>query len=278
MKQLPETLCAEMLAVLDGGHSISSASRIHKALKSLDTAQPAQVNAMLVEALELALNSHGKTLMSNPPQDMWLVYGVEPKARAALTAAKQAQPECGYDDTTGNCTRANCCKQAQPEPINQEMLKALKDVLETLKSWNNGDDLVWMQYRLPEIIAKAQAQPEPSKYGSTELQALILDKLQQAQPEPHLFELWWAEYMPEATQEQAFKAWSAAPSSKGVSVEQQAQPERAPLSEDAIVEMVTPESFPFICKKVPLGEVFNFAKAVLAAAHGIKQGGQQCSD
>jgi len=37
-------------------------------------------------------------------------------------------------------------------------------------------------------------------------------------PRPHLFELWWAEYMPEATQEQAWKAWEAAPRADGVGV------------------------------------------------------------
>lgn len=52
-----------------------------------------------------------------------------------------------------------------------------------------------------------------------------------AQPEPHLFEFWWAEHMPDATQEQAFKAWSAAPSSKGVGVTQPAQQVNAMLVE-----------------------------------------------
>ena len=54
-----------------------------KALAALDAAQPAQVNAMLVEALERMVES---------------VTGVDQvsavnEARAALTAAKQAQPE-----------------------------------------------------------------------------------------------------------------------------------------------------------------------------------------
>lgn len=47
-----------------------------------------RVNAQLLEALELALRSHGVTLLSDPPQDAWKTYGVEAKARAAIAAAK----------------------------------------------------------------------------------------------------------------------------------------------------------------------------------------------
>lgn len=59
---------------------------------------------------------------------------------------------------------------AQPvaQPVNQEMLKALKDVLATCKTWNNDDDLVWMQYRLPGIIAKAEAQQERKPYANAD--------------------------------------------------------------------------------------------------------------
>ena len=77
-----------------------------------DAAQPApEVNAMLVEALEANhkwhqdYDDHG----GYPESDLC------EQNEAALTAAQQAQPVCGYDDTTGNCTRVNCCKQAQPE-------------------------------------------------------------------------------------------------------------------------------------------------------------------
>ena len=45
-------------------------------------------NAQLLEALELALRSHGVMLLSDPPQDAWKTYGVEAKARAAIKAAK----------------------------------------------------------------------------------------------------------------------------------------------------------------------------------------------
>ena len=46
------------------------------------------VNAQLLDALELALRSHGLMLLSDPPQDAWKTYGVEAKARAAIAAAK----------------------------------------------------------------------------------------------------------------------------------------------------------------------------------------------
>jgi hypothetical protein len=43
-----------------------------------------------LEALELALRSHGVMLLSDPPQDAWKTYGVEGKARQAITSLRQA--------------------------------------------------------------------------------------------------------------------------------------------------------------------------------------------
>ena len=39
--------------------------------------------------------------------------------------------------------------------------------------------------------------------------------------EPHLFEFWWEAHMPQSTQAEAWAAWQAAPSSKGVGIGQQ---------------------------------------------------------
>jgi hypothetical protein len=44
---------------------------------------------VLVEALELALSSHGVLLMSDPPQDAWKFRGVDAKLCAALATVKQ---------------------------------------------------------------------------------------------------------------------------------------------------------------------------------------------
>jgi len=33
-------------------------------------------------------------------------------------------------------------------------IKTLQDVLQTVKNWNNTDDFLWMQYRLPVVIEK----------------------------------------------------------------------------------------------------------------------------
>jgi hypothetical protein len=44
-----------------------------------------QQRAELLAVLKLALNAHGLMLMSDPPQDAWRAYGVEQKARAAIT-------------------------------------------------------------------------------------------------------------------------------------------------------------------------------------------------
>ena len=115
-------------------------------LPTLETAQPVQVNAMLVEALQAAEKLEHEALVALSEATYELKVGntyttatdtykanndlirrldkilnsqYRDRKRAALTAAQQAQPVCGYDDETGNCTRVNCCKQAQPEPVEQ---------------------------------------------------------------------------------------------------------------------------------------------------------------
>ena len=42
----------------------------------------------LLEALELALGSHNRLLLSDPPKDAWVFNEVEAKARAAIAKAK----------------------------------------------------------------------------------------------------------------------------------------------------------------------------------------------
>jgi hypothetical protein len=46
-----------------------------------------------LEALELALRSHGVMLLSDPPQDAWKTYGVESNARQSITSLRQAIAE-----------------------------------------------------------------------------------------------------------------------------------------------------------------------------------------
>ena len=46
-----------------------------------------------LEALELALRSHGVMLLSDPPQDAWKTYGVEGNARQAIASLRQAIAE-----------------------------------------------------------------------------------------------------------------------------------------------------------------------------------------
>lgn len=172
-------------------------------------------------------------------------------------------------------------QQAQPEPVNamlvealqaaenleHEALVALSEATYELKVGNTyttatdtykaNNDLI---HRLDKILN--------SQYRDRKRAALTA--AQQAQPEQHLFEFWWAEYMPDATQEQAFKAWAAAPSSKGVGIEQ-AQPERAPLSLEKIIEIVKA-----IDEKPGMSDIdviVGMTRAI-EARHGIKQGGQ----
>ena len=45
---------------------------------------------LALEALELALRSHGVMLLSDPPQEAWKTYGVEVNARQAITALRTA--------------------------------------------------------------------------------------------------------------------------------------------------------------------------------------------
>ena len=45
----------------------------------------------LLEALKLALSSHGVMLTSYPPQDAWKFYGVEEKARAAIKSVEKSE-------------------------------------------------------------------------------------------------------------------------------------------------------------------------------------------
>ena len=65
----------------------------------------------------------------------------------------------------------------------------------------------------------------------------LLGASQKQQPAPatqqvgeHLFELWWAEYMPDATQDRAWKAWTEAPRTDGVGV---ATPQPSPTAQAA---------------------------------------------
>ena len=50
----------------------------------------------------------------------------------------------------------------------------------------------------------------------------------ETQKQEHLFEFWWEEYMPEATQERAWKAWITAPRYDGVGIADQSIPPTEP--------------------------------------------------
>jgi hypothetical protein len=45
-------------------------------------------NKELLEALELALGSHNRLLLSDPPKDAWVFNGVEAKAREVIAKIK----------------------------------------------------------------------------------------------------------------------------------------------------------------------------------------------
>ena len=154
-----------------------------------------------------------------------------------------------------------------------------RDALQAQLAAAQGQEPVaWIKY-LIGAVAKSNGQCYEMLFVPCEgyeplYAAPIPQPAQQAQPEPHLFEFWWAEYMPDATQEQAFKAWSAAPSSKGVGIEQQAQPERAPLSDaelKAIAESAADKIWP---GAGGVGWTDKDTEYHREFYNGIKQGGQ----
>ena len=65
-------------------------------------AQDKEALKLALEALELALSSHGVILLSDPPQDPWKTRGVEGNSRRAITAVKEAlaQPAQEPDELT----------------------------------------------------------------------------------------------------------------------------------------------------------------------------------
>jgi hypothetical protein len=52
-----------------------------------------EVLKQALEALKLALRSHGVMLLSDPPQDAWKTYGVDGNARQAIASLRQAIAE-----------------------------------------------------------------------------------------------------------------------------------------------------------------------------------------
>ncbi len=43
------------------------------------------------------------------------------------------------------------------EPLNAELVEALEDAVKSLSTWSNTDDLAWMLYRFPKLIALSRA-------------------------------------------------------------------------------------------------------------------------
>ena len=80
---------------------------------------------LALEALELALSSHGVMLLSDPPQDPWKTRGVEGKSREAITALRQAleQQHCRKEGRNNgeyvcDCKPGKCLEQQSAnEPV-----------------------------------------------------------------------------------------------------------------------------------------------------------------
>ena len=142
-----------------------------RALPDVPIAQPVpEVNAVLVRALETLTNNCKGCCPSKAEI-----------GNAALTAAKQAQPEPNKAALIGEFSftipmRCNACTY-----------NGIEDDCEVCSGEVEYDHSVTVPWTtIKAIIAAHQRtvqQAQPSQYGSPELQALILDKLQQAQPE-----------------------------------------------------------------------------------------------
>ena len=114
-------------------------------------------SAEFIQTIERAVNAKWEAMLSKQEPVAW----IRPSGKAALEAGESATVYAF--EGMSNTVPLYAAPVAQPAPEKQEMLKALKDVLETVKSWNNDDDLTWIQYRLPDIIARAEAAQQPAQ-------------------------------------------------------------------------------------------------------------------
>ena len=93
-----------------------------------------------LEALELALCSHGVMLLSDPPQDAWKTYNVEPKSRDAITALRTAIEQAEKQEPVAWMNKHGACKTS----LFREVEAGAKD-----------------EYTIPLYTAPPAAQQEP---------------------------------------------------------------------------------------------------------------------
>lgn len=161
----------------------------------------------------------------------------------AQLAAAQGQPVCGYDDKTGNCTRVNCCKQAQPEPVNQVLLKALSALL----THSGMDEDEWSKSTFDQARAAIKlATTKTQECGMCGYVGAEVDAVGQC-PRCH---------------------WDELHAQKS---ERQAQPERAPLSDEQISKMYRSTA---LQDHIMIRSDYELGIRDAEAAHRIKQGGQ----
>ena len=145
--------------------------------------------------------------------------------KAAEFAAEQMWPESGYvgwteDDAVYHRKFIEACFEKLragvevPEAFAHAAYKEQADNREWIAGVKSGRKIV--DRMVDAVIGKAITDEKPSPL-----------------PPESLFELWWAEYLPEATQARAFEAWSrvdaapqpAQPSDIGIPI---TQPEQGP--------------------------------------------------
>lgn len=81
----PEQPGNSPVLTLERANQIDARGWVEKALYASPSVQLAIDIDKIRDALTSAMNAHGKFLASNPPQDMWIVTGVDRKITEALT-------------------------------------------------------------------------------------------------------------------------------------------------------------------------------------------------
>ena len=208
-------------------------------------AKPVDLNAQLLEALEAAIGC----LNSPFNADLRLVLR---DAYAAIAAAKASQPVQPEQPATSvaasepplsgrwhhgqGCLVSGTIRIAKWDCDTNPPVEFREDMLDWVCEALNAAVNLWEENTPGEFYT---ATPQPVQPDMPAICAVLgfdptnhhnaarcpyCTPSKPAQPvQPHLFEFWWAEHMPKATQSQAWAAWEAAPKTKNVRVEAIAQ-------------------------------------------------------
>lgn len=161
-------------------------------------------------------------------------------AQQALEALKNVTD---YDQINAASRALQAALTQRPAAQSEAQALAHNMMLWREDAVHNGNEYVPVHVRtLEKVIAQLRDLPAPQQAtpGWSYAQVRVVDENtvdigravafadEQATPEPlHLFEFWWESHMTQATQSQAWAAWTAAQNSKGATIDA-AQPATPP--------------------------------------------------